>query len=81
MLQIFYTFSAYFMAGNPSKVSNSGAFVILFFGIASIILNYVSDGQKEAFRTSGGKCTIWGRNAKFVVRLGLETNKESIFLP
>ena len=72
MLQIFYTFSAYFMAGNPSKVSSSGAFVVLIFGSVSIILNYVSDGQKEAFRTSGGKCSIWGRTAKFLVSKDLE---------
>jgi hypothetical protein len=38
------------MAGNPSQINNSKAMVIFFFGLASIILNYVSDGQKEAFR-------------------------------
>jgi hypothetical protein len=49
-------------------VNNSEAFVILFFGVASIVLNYVSDGQKEAFRASAGKCYIWGRPAKYLVR-------------
>ena len=66
-MQIFYTFSAYFMAGHPSKVSNSAAFVILLFGLISIVLNYGSDAQKEAFKMSGGRCEIWLRPAKFMV--------------
>jgi hypothetical protein len=56
------------MAGHPSLVNNSEAAVIFFFGVASIVLNYVSDGQKEAFRATGGKCRIWGRPAKYQVR-------------
>jgi hypothetical protein len=55
------------MAGNPSKVSNNGAFVILFFGAASIILNYISDGQKEAFRDQCYK-TFYGSNLQKLVQ-------------
>lgn len=65
-VQVFYTFSAYFLVTHPSKSSNSEAVVILMFGLASIILNYISDRQKEVFRQTDGKCLIWGRPAKFL---------------
>jgi len=65
-VQVFYTFSAYFLVANPTQVSNPGAFTILVFGLLSITLNYMADYQKEKFKTSGGECTIWGRKAKFI---------------
>ena len=40
---------------------------ILMFGCVSILLNYMTDVQKEKFRASNGQCYIWGRPAKFLV--------------
>ncbi|XP_023330159.1 7-dehydrocholesterol reductase [Eurytemora carolleeae] len=65
-VQVFYTFSAYYLVAQPSKVSDSGAFAIFLFGLISLILNYWADYQKEIFKARDGECTIWGRKAKFV---------------
>jgi len=65
-VQVFYTFSAYYLVANPSKVSNSGGLAIFFFGFLSLVLNYTADYQKEAFKASNGECYIWGRKAKFI---------------
>ena len=43
------------------------AAAILMFGCVSILLNYMTDVQKEKFRASNGQCYIWGRPAKFLV--------------
>jgi len=65
-VQAFYTFSGYYLVQHTSLVSGPEAFVILLFGLASVMLNYMSDYQKEKFKASGGQCYIWGRMAKFV---------------
>jgi len=65
-VQVFYTFSAYYMVGNPSKANVLEAAAILMFGCVSILLNYMADVQKEKFRASNGQCYIWGRPAKFL---------------
>jgi len=65
-VQIFYTFSAYYLVDHPSKVSNSGAGVIFIFGLISLALNYTVDYQKEKFKASNGECYIWGKKAKFI---------------
>jgi len=65
-VQVFYTFSAYFLVAHPTKVSNPGSFAILLLGLLSLVLNYMADYQKEMFKVSGGECIIWGRKAKFI---------------
>ena len=51
-VQIFYTFSAYFLVSQPSLVSSAGSGVILLFGLTSLGLNYWADYQKEKFKVS-----------------------------
>ena len=53
-VQVFYTFPAYFLAGHAPTVSNSGAMAILFFGVLSILFNYMADYQKEKFKVFCG---------------------------
>jgi len=65
-VQVFYTFSAYFMVSNQPKTSVAESMAILVFGILAILFNYITDRQKELFRATGGKCHIWGRPAKFL---------------
>jgi len=65
-VQVFYTFSAYYLVAQPSKISDSGAFAILFLGLISLLLNYTADLQKESFKASNGECLIWGRKAKCI---------------
>jgi len=65
-VQVFYTFSGYYLVNNPSLVSNSDASVIFLFGILSLALNYAVDYQKEHFKASQGDCFIWGKKAKYI---------------
>jgi len=65
-VQVFYTFSAYYMVHHQPKTSVAESMAILVFGILAILFNYVTDRQKELFRATGGKCHIWGRPAKFL---------------
>ena len=51
-VQIFYTFSAYFLVSQPSLLSSPGSGVILMFGLTSLGLNYWADYQKEKFKVS-----------------------------
>ena len=63
-----YTFTAYYMVGNPlPRASYPESLAVILFGCMAILLNYISDRQKEIFRATGGKCHIWGRPAKFIV--------------
>jgi len=65
-VQIFYTFSAYFLVSQPSLVSNAGNALVLMLGLLSLSLNYWADYQKEKFKMTDGNCYIWGKKAKFV---------------
>jgi len=65
-VQVFYTFSSYFLVAHPTQISDGASFGILIFGMLSISLNYMTDRQKEKFKETGGECSIWGRKAKFV---------------
>merc|ERR1712038_834619 len=65
-VQVFYTFSAYYMVGHPSKMNVMEAMAVFMFGCLAILLNYIVDLQKEKFKAGGGQCHIMGRPAKFV---------------
>ena len=53
-VQIFYTYSGYFLVSNPGNLSTSANFIILLFGLLSLLLNYAADYQKESFKVSTG---------------------------
>lgn len=59
----FYTLtSLYLIKHSPVHVFGFWSFVFtLMFGLSMILLNYETDRQRTAFRASGGKSTIWGR--------------------
>ena len=65
-VQIFYTYSGYFLVDNPATLSHSANLIILFLGLLSLLLNYTADYQKEKFKLSNGECYIWGRKAKYI---------------
>ena len=56
------------MVGNQPKTSAAESMGIFVFGCLAILFNYMTDYQKEKFRTTDGKCFIWGRQAKYLVR-------------
>ena len=53
-VQVFYTFSAYYLVSRPSLVTSAASGVILVLGLASLGLNYWADYQKEKFKVGHG---------------------------
>ena len=53
-VQVFYTFSAYYLVSQPSLVTSAASGVILVLGLASLGLNYWADYQKEKFKVGKG---------------------------
>ena len=53
-VQVFYTFSAYYLVSRPSLVTSAASGVILVLGLASLGLNYWADYQKEKFKVGWG---------------------------
>lgn len=64
----FYTLtSVYLIKHSPTHLFGPWAFVAtMTFGLASIILNYEADRQRQVFRLTRGKCTIWGSKPKII---------------
>merc|ERR1711872_1088551 len=46
-VQVFYTFSGYYMVNHQPQVNKSEAMGIFIFGCLAIVLNYATDRQKE----------------------------------
>lgn len=58
------------MVAHPSKCGIIESIAIMIVGVLSLLLNYAVDRQKEVFKaTKSGKCHIWGRPAKTLVRM------------
>ena len=49
-------------------------------GLASILMNYRVDYEKQLFRQSGGKCRLWGRPARSLAVRDRMTQKKSNLL-
>jgi len=77
-VQVFYTFSAYWLVSNPSVGSHTGCIAIFILGLLAIWLNYSTDRQKELFKESNGDCIIWGRKAEFIPVQYLDKNGKKI---
>ena len=62
----FYTCPSLFLVGNPVILGPFWSALILLLGTASIAVNYLADWQKQAVRSSEGKCLVWGKPAKVI---------------
>lgn len=64
----FYTLtSVYLIKHSPVSMFGPIAFFItITIGILSIILNYEADRQRQVFRLTDGKSTIWGSKPKII---------------
>ncbi|XP_068207088.1 uncharacterized protein [Palaemon carinicauda] len=62
----FYTYSSYYIVAHSPVISNTAALAVLVLGVASILLNYRVDWEKEYFRAHNGKCDLWGKPATYI---------------
>lgn len=58
--------SLYLVKHSPDSFGAITFATIVTLGVAMIVLNYWSDQQRQMFRATGGKCTIWGKPAKAI---------------
>lgn len=77
---LFYTYSSNFLVAQPSLFSETTAVVIALLGIASVLMNYRIDYEKQVFRQTGGKCELWGRPARSIKVINQKTKKPSNLL-
>lgn len=61
-----YTFASYYLVANPPVMSTWGALGTLLLGLASILLNYRVDWEKEWFKANSGRCELWGAPASYI---------------
>lgn len=51
---------------HPTELSLPVALGMVALGLASIYINWAADEQKKAFRSSGGKAQVWGKEPRFI---------------
>lgn len=62
----FYTYSSYFLVAQPSLLSTQAAIGVAFLGLACVLMNYRVDYEKQLFRTTEGRCQLWGRDVVYM---------------
>ena len=79
----FYTSPTYYMVSHPVHLGPILTLSFLLLGALSIYINFAADDQKQAVRSSGGECLIWGKKPEVIrAKYQLETGevKESLLL-
>lgn len=61
-----YVSHTLFLVAHPLQLGDVAALALLAGGALSILINYDSDRQRQAFRAAGGKLSIWGSPAVFI---------------
>ncbi|PIZ03472.1 MAG: 7-dehydrocholesterol reductase [Gammaproteobacteria bacterium CG_4_10_14_0_8_um_filter_38_16] len=74
-----YTLPVAYLVNHPYQFSPIVATAILMLGIASVLLNYLADAQRQKVRATNGDCTVWGKppqliRAQYVDHQGREKN-------
>ena len=61
-----YTLTSLYLTTHPRDLPWSIAVLILLCGLASVYVNYDTDRQRQYFRATNGKCTIWGKAPRII---------------
>ena len=61
-----YTLQTQYLARNPVDLSPSSVAVILTLGFGGYAIFRSANDQKYSFRSSGGDCVIWGKQASYI---------------
>jgi 7-dehydrocholesterol reductase len=56
-----YTSATLYLVGHPNHLGAPLALVIAALGVASVLVNYLADAQRQRVRATGGKTTVWGK--------------------
>ncbi|KDQ17585.1 hypothetical protein BOTBODRAFT_64052 [Botryobasidium botryosum FD-172 SS1] len=61
-----YTLQAHYLLRNPVDLSTTAFTALLALGLIGYVIFRIANDQKRLARGSDGKCTIWGKPAKFI---------------
>ena len=61
-----YTSQSLYLVNHPNQLGLPLATLILIAGIASVLINYQADYQRELARNTDGNCLIWGKPPKLI---------------
>ncbi|KAF2309209.1 hypothetical protein GH714_001181 [Hevea brasiliensis] len=62
-----YTSPGMYLVNHPVNLGTQLAIYILVAGILCIYINYDCDRQRQVFRRTNGKCTVWGKAPSKIV--------------
>jgi len=77
---VFYTYSSYYAVAQLPTMSVSTALIVALMGLGAVGMNYRVDYEKQLYRQTGGKCTLWGRPARSLTVRNQLTDKPSELL-
>jgi 7-dehydrocholesterol reductase len=72
-----YTSPGMYLVNHPVNLGPQLALSILLAGILCIYINYDCDRQRQEFRRTNGKCSIWGKAPSKIVASYQTTNGET----
>src|ERR1700722_16783248 len=62
-----YTSPTLFLVHHPIQLGLPLSAIVLMVGGSAILINYWADKQRYAFRSTDGRCRIWGKQAQLTV--------------
>jgi len=65
-LPYMYTLQAFYLVRNPIELSNLYFILVMSMGLFGYFIFRSVNDQKDKFRQSKGKCTIWGKPATYI---------------
>jgi 7-dehydrocholesterol reductase len=65
-LPCIYTSHTYYLVKHPIDLDPITTAVLFGCGVICILANYDADRQRQHFRATDGKCTVWGKPPKVV---------------
>jgi len=77
---LFYTYSSFCAVAFMPTMTGSTAVIVMLIGLAAVGMNYRVDYEKQLFRQTGGKCTLWGQPARGLTVRNQLTDKPSELL-
>mmetsp|Transcript_38593 Transcript_38593/g.82341 ORF Transcript_38593/g.82341 Transcript_38593/m.82341 type:complete len:540 (-) Transcript_38593:53-1672(-) len=61
-----YTFHSRFTVQNTSGLSFPTALAMFALSMAGVLLNYAADRERDVFRSSNGRCLVWGAEPRYI---------------
>ena len=61
-----YTLHSRFLVQYPSGLSFEVALGLFVLSMTGVVLNYLSDRERDVFRATKGRSKVWGREPRFI---------------